>query len=120
MKLRSRNKNKQAGKRAGWGARIEVCLLQVQAIRQDRTSLDEFGALVADGMGRAKPYKKATVSQWISEKNEPPIRAFEVIAALAKCDPWWVVWEQGSAPPNVLEAETPEAPRTRGPKAAAR
>jgi hypothetical protein len=91
--------------KAGWGARIEACILHVQARRRERLTLDEFGAMVAADIGRPKPFRKTAVSQWVAETNEPSIRIFEAIARLANCDPWWIVWNVGRAPANVLEDE---------------
>jgi hypothetical protein len=108
-KQRSRKTN--APELRGWGARMETCFLQVQAVRRTRLSLEEIGALVAAEIGRVKPFKKATVSQWASEYSEPTLEIFEAIALLAECDPWWIVWEVGTPPKNVVAGVSPEAPR---------
>jgi hypothetical protein len=116
---RSSQQSSRKRNKAGWGARIETCLLQVQARRRERVSLDDFGAMIAAEMGRGQAFGKATISQWVSETNEPTIRAFEAIAALADCEPWWIVWRVGRGPANALEGElAPEqtAPARRGAK----
>lgn len=95
--------------KAGWGARIETCVLQIQALRRERLSLDAFGELVAKQMGRDQPFKKASVSQWISEVNEPTIATFDAIAALAQCEPSWIVWGRGKAPANVSPTSASES-----------
>lgn len=84
----------------GWGSRIELARLQIQASMQKRLSLDDFGAIVANQQGRKSAYAKGTVSGWIAERNEPRIAVFEAIAKLAACDPYWIVWGVGDPPLN--------------------
>lgn len=92
---------------AGWGARLEKAYLQFQAISGKRLSLDDFGRKVADLVGRTEPYRKATVSGWFKERNEPTIRIFEAIARLAQCEPEWLMWGKGGPPPFVSVEDVP-------------
>ena len=93
----------------GWGDRIAEAVLHYSAAVHRRVSLEEFGALLAHREGREKSYGKATVSAWIKEKNEPGLKTFDAMAALVRCDPWWIVWGVGQPPANVLLPETTKA-----------
>jgi hypothetical protein len=95
----------------GWGKRIEKAIL-LYSSANGRTSLGRIGELVASFEGREKPYAPPTVSEWISEKNEPTIAAFEAMAQVFDCDPWWIVWDVGRAPANPIAKEVKPLPRS--------
>lgn len=101
--------------RRGWGERIERAIL-LYAAANGRTSLERVGELVASFEGRDRPYRAPTVSEWISEKNEPTIATFEAMAQVFDCDPWWLVWEVGRAPANPVAKDVRPAPRSKGAK----
>jgi hypothetical protein len=96
----------------GWGARIQEAVLHLSAAQRRRIALEEFGVIVADAEGRESPYRRATVSNWANEVNEPTITTFETIAGLVGCDPWWLVWGVGRGPTNVLIDATKAVQKT--------
>lgn len=95
----------------GWGKRIEAALLLYSSVH-GRTSLERLGELVAGQEGRDRGYAKATVSAWISESSPPTLEAFEAMADVFGCDPWWLVWGVGRGPVNPLVPLMEPAPRS--------
>lgn len=85
----------------GWGGRISQAVLTYASAVGRRVGLEELGVLIAEAEGREQPYRNTTLSMWMGEKSEPPIRAFEAMAEVFGCDPWWIVWGVGRPPSNV-------------------
>lgn len=88
------------GKR-GFGQRIQQGV-HLYRSRHDGIGYDEIGRLVAEAEGRAKPYGKSTVSEWIAERNEPRLRTFDALASVLGGEPWWYAWGVGEPPVNPL------------------
>lgn len=95
----------------GWGKRIERAIL-TYAATHGRTTLARWGELIAEREGRASPYSKGTVGDWISEKNEPTLGTFDAMAGLVGADPWWFPWGSGR-PPADTKASTRKQSVTR-------
>lgn len=96
----------------GWGNRIAQAVLMYASTVGRRVGLEELGQLVAEAEGREQPYRNTTLSMWMGEKSEPPIRAFEAMAQVFGCDPWWLVWGVGRPPSNVMLERTVAVPRS--------
>lgn len=69
---------------AGQGKRIQQLVLDLAAKLNRRITLADFGEMVGRAeKGRGKPYSATAVSEWIQERNEPTIAAFQAMAKVA-------------------------------------
>jgi hypothetical protein len=76
---------------AGQGKRIQQLVLDLTARLNRRVTLAEFGDMVGRAeKGRSKPYSATGVSEWIQERNEPSIAAFQAMAKLSGRSFLWV------------------------------
>ena len=55
-----------------------------------RVTLAEFGALIAEEMGRDEAFTAAAVSRWEKGVQIPSPRIIEAIAAVTQLDPGWI------------------------------
>lgn len=81
-----------------------------------RVSLAEFGALIAEDMGREAPFTAAAVSRWESGDQVPGPEVIEAIGRLTGTDAGWIPHgEKTAAPPPPRSGEyakyEPTSPR---------
>ena len=93
------------------GRRIFLSHLELTYRLGRKVTLAEFGAMIAEQMGRDVPFTSAAVSRWESGAQTPTPQIIEAIAALAHMDPGWISHGDRSAaprPPRVDRAEASE------------
>lgn len=87
----------------GIGKRIELAILLYRSRVDARATQAGIARLVGEAeAGRGKGYSGSTLTEWIQERNEPRLSAFEALAAVLGGDPWWYAWGVGNPPPNPM------------------
>ena len=96
----------------GIGKRIELAILLYRSRVDPRASQAEIARLVGEAeAGREKGYSGSTLTEWLQERNEPRLAAFDALAEVLGGDPWWYAWGVGSPPPNPMVEGLQLAPR---------
>jgi len=76
-----------------------------------RVTLAEFGAMIAEEMGRRDAFTAAAVSRWENGQQIPSPRIIEAIASITDLDPGWISHgEKTSAPGPVRIGRLAEQP----------
>ena len=73
-----------------------------------KVTLAEFGAMIAEQMGRGSAFTAAAVSRWENGTQAPAPEVIEAIAALTQTDPGWISHGDKTAAPS------PRAPSALG------
>jgi transcriptional regulator with XRE-family HTH domain len=82
-----------------------------------RVTLAEFGALIAEEMGRSEGFTAAAVSRWEKGVQIPSPRIIEAIAAVTQLDPGWISHGEKTrapAPVRLAQPALPSEPTTAG------
>ena len=87
------------------GRRIFLSHLELSYRLGRKITLAEFGAMIAEEMGRDTPFTGAAVSRWESGTQTPTPQIIEAIAALAHMDPGWISHGDRSAAPRPARVE---------------
>jgi len=76
-----------------------------------RVTLAEFGAMIAEEMGRRDAFTAAAVSRWENGQQIPSPRIIEAIGAITQLDPGWISHgEKTSAPGPARIGKVAEEP----------
>ena len=99
------------------GRRIFLSHLELSYRLGRKVTLAEFGALIAEEMGRPTPFTGAAVSRWESGGQTPTPQIIEAIAALTHMDPGWISHGDRSAAPRParLDRKTADGTQTMSP-----
>lgn len=95
------------------GRRIFLSHLELAYRLGRKVTLAEFGAMIAEEMGRDAPFTGAAVSRWESGAQTPTPQIIEAIAALTRMDPGWISHGERSAaprPPRIGRTSEEEPP----------
>jgi transcriptional regulator with XRE-family HTH domain len=87
------------------GRRIFLSHLELSYRLGRKVTLAEFGAMIAEQMGRDTPFTGAAVSRWESGTQTPTPQIIEAIAALSRMDPGWISHGDRSAAPRPARIE---------------
>ncbi len=82
------------------GRRIFLSHLELSYRLGRKLTLAEFGAMIANQLGRESPFTGAAVSRWESGDQTPTPQVIEAIAALTHMDPGWISHGDRSAAPR--------------------
>ena len=82
------------------GRRIFLSHLELSYRLGRKVTLAEFGAMIAEEMGRPTPFTGAAVSRWESGGQTPTPQIIEAIATLTHMDPGWISHGSRSAAPR--------------------
>ena len=89
------------------GRRIFLSHLELSYRLGRKVTLAEFGAMIAEQMGRDTPFTGAAVSRWESGGQTPTPQIIEAIATLTHMDPGWISHGDRSAAPRPARLERP-------------
>ncbi len=95
------------------GRRIFLAHLELSYRLGRKVTLAEFGAMIAEEMGRETPFTGAAVSRWESGGQTPTPQIIEAIAALSHMDPGWISHGDRSAAPRPARMKPAESPDAR-------
>lgn len=87
------------------GRRIFLAHLELTYRLGKKVTLADFGAMIAEQMGRDAPFTGAAVSRWESGGQTPSPQIIEAIAALTHMDPGWISHGDRSAAPRPARVE---------------
>lgn len=87
------------------GRRIFLSHLELSYRLGRRVTLAEFGAMIAEHMGRDTPFTGAAVSRWESGGQTPTPQIIEAIATLTHMDPGWISHGDRSAAPRPVRLD---------------
>jgi transcriptional regulator with XRE-family HTH domain len=92
------------------GRRVFLAHLQLSYQLGRRVTLAEFGRLIAQRLGRPRPFAATAVSKWEAGLQVPGPEIIEAIAELTGVDPGWISHGTKSAAPTpaLLPAEVPD------------
>ena len=93
------------------GRRIFLSHLELSYRLGRKVTLAEFGAMIAEQMGRDTAFTAAAVSRWESGAQTPTPQIIEAIAVLSQMDPGWISHGDRSAAPRParIESSSPTA-----------
>lgn len=72
-----------------------------------RVTQAEFGALIAEEMGREEAFTAAAVSRWEKGVQLPSPRIIEAIAAVTQLDPGWISHGEKTRAPGPIRTTEP-------------
>jgi transcriptional regulator with XRE-family HTH domain len=100
--------------RSTLGRRVFLAHLQLSYRLGRRITMAEFGRLIAERLGRERPFAATAISKWEAGLQVPAPEVIEAIADLSGLDPGWISHgEKSAAPrpglqPTKLPSEEPE------------
>jgi transcriptional regulator with XRE-family HTH domain len=102
--------------RSSLGRRVFLAHLQLSYRLGRRVTLAEFGRLIAQHLGRKRPFGATAVSKWEAGLQVPAPDVIEAIAALAGVDPGWISHGEKSAAPAPPLLPSGPPPRVEPPR----
>ena len=90
------------------GRRIFLAHLELSYRLGRKVTLAEFGAMIAEEMGREAPFTGAAVSRWESGGQTPTPQIIEAIASICHMDPGWISHGDRTAAPRPARVKSAE------------